>query len=321
MPSLRTHVLENEFLRVVVAPRAGGRIVSVSRPDGPNLLKVDPHLLGNYRWSGKATPRSRFEQWNGHTVWVGPQSAFWSNQRVLPDRRGKKAVWPPDPFVEKAGYDVTHASNTSITMVSPDSPVCGLRVTKHIRLDSEGKVHFRATGENIRAKPVSADLWLNTRVDGFSRCYVPLGPDSEIRIQHPPRKGRRRADLMEFHDVDGYFTFNPQPPSSARANRWAKAFLYPSRGLIAAFTATDLLAIHFAHHAQNSIHPEQALVELYNATGTGGAGSLLELEYHAPYRTLEPGASMHAQQTWTVRAYDGESTAEAHTAFLKKSRI
>jgi hypothetical protein len=121
---------------------------------------------------------------------------------------------------------------------------------------------------------------------------------------------------MEFHDQHGFFTFRPEPPTPGSKGRWAKAFIHPSEGLIAAFTGQDVLMIRFAHHSPRAIHPTQALVELYNAVGTDPSAALMELEYHAPYRTLQPGESMSAEQTWEVQAYNGGCTAEEHTAFL-----
>ncbi|HLT43821.1 MAG TPA: DUF4380 domain-containing protein, partial [Luteimonas sp.] len=43
---------------------------------------------------------------------------------------------------------------------------------------------------------------------------------------------------------------------------------------------------------------------------------LLELEVHAPMRTLAPGGSMAAGETWTVFPYDGPDTLEAQRAAL-----
>ncbi|PZQ21579.1 MAG: hypothetical protein DI562_20555 [Stenotrophomonas acidaminiphila] len=43
---------------------------------------------------------------------------------------------------------------------------------------------------------------------------------------------------------------------------------------------------------------------------------LLEMEVHAPFRTLAAGEAMQAQERWTLLAYDGPETQEAQVAFL-----
>src|SRR5690606_31249503 len=43
---------------------------------------------------------------------------------------------------------------------------------------------------------------------------------------------------------------------------------------------------------------------------------VLELEVHAPVRSLAPGESMAAGETWTVFPYDGPDTLDAQRAAL-----
>ena len=57
-------------------------------------------------------------------------------------------------------------------------------------------------------------------------------------------------------------------------------------------------------------------VELYLDHGEDIAAGLLEMEVQAPYRTLAPGEAMQARERWTVLAYDGADTPQAHLAFL-----
>lgn len=314
-PSLR--ILRNDRVCVGVAPKAGGRVVLLRRSDGENVLKVDPLLLDGHRWRGKVTPQSRFEQWNGHTVWLGPQNDWWRHQQVHPRRQRTGAAWPPDPFIEKAAYTVTHRDRSRICLRGPESPVSGVRLDKTIDITPEGVVEFTVTATNVRDHPLSWDLWLNTRVDGYARCYVPFADSGRHRVegQRPDSKGK--AEWIRHEIDDGYFTFVPEAPSADIPKRWAKAFLHPSDGLIAAFTGRDALLIRFVRHDEDAIHPRQALVELYNALSHDRDEALLELEYHAPYRTLEPGESMTAEQTWEIVSYAGGDTAEEHKAFLR----
>src|SRR5690606_39998906 len=61
------------------------------------------------------------------------------------------------------------------------------------------------------------------------------------------------------------------------------------------------------------IHPEQGQVELYlDYQPDNPEGNVMELEVHAPYKTLQPGEVMHAHKVWTVLPYEGDFTNEAH---------
>jgi hypothetical protein len=85
---------------------------------------------------------------------------------------------------------------------------------------------------------------------------------------------------------------------------------------MAGFAGDQLFVIRFAHQDRSLIHPEQGQVELYlDETADPGKG-LLEMEVHAPYRTLQPKQSMEAEESWTVLSYDGADTYEAQVAFL-----
>jgi hypothetical protein len=42
------------------------------------------------------------------------------------------------------------------------------------------------------------------------------------------------------------------------------------------------------------------------------------MEVHAPYRKLAPGRSMASSELWTILAYEGAATREAHADFLRK---
>jgi hypothetical protein len=215
----------------------------------------------------------------------------------------------------KATFDVTSVTPERITMVGPPSPVSGVQLTKHISIARDGTVTFRASARNTRRRPVAWDLWFNTRLDGYARCYVPVAGHADI---HMSVSARRRSGVVPWQLTDGCFTFAPRPPSAGQKNRNAKAFLYPAAGRIAAFRSRQMLLLQFPRHPRRAIHPKQALVEIFNTTTHDRGGALLELEYHAPFVTLAPGESMHATQRWNLYAYDGGSKPGEQLRFLSK---
>jgi hypothetical protein len=73
--------LELEGTRVGILPAVGGRIVHFSVDGCANILKSDPK-----NWDEadslrpKISAKSNWKEYNGHIVWLGPQSEWWVYQ-------------------------------------------------------------------------------------------------------------------------------------------------------------------------------------------------------------------------------------------------
>jgi len=302
----------NGGTEIGIQPDLGGRTVILRKAEGENLLKSVPETW-NEPESERPVPNvlhPAMKSYMGQIVWLGPQSDWWIQQNVNKKLKDQAAQWPPDPYLIYGNYRIMSQSDSSIHMQGPDSPVSGLRLTKHIRLDHEGKVHFRVTGQNIRDKDVCWDLWWNLRTSGFNRCYVAVRNTSDIRISHSYSAKRPVPHAI----LNGYFMFLPDRSSKERQT--AKAFIYPKTGIIAAFQDNQVLLIHFNKLDRSKIHPDQGHVEIYQDTGSG-SDELLELEHHAAYQCLLPGEIMSAEEVWKIVPYSGDSTPDAHTAFLQ----
>jgi hypothetical protein len=309
------YLARNE-IKVGLLPDVGGRIVHLSTAGSENVLKSDPDLWNEPEGERpKPTPDTGFKAYNGHIVWLGPQSEWWLHQDVNPALKEKASPWPPDPYLIYGHYKTIGQTDHFIVLQSPESPITGMQLTKKIELRENGEIYFEVTGKNTRDEDISWDLWLNTRLDGYQKCYVPVGEKGIVRMDS---EQTAKKDTMLYEVVDGYFTFLPQLPSGDKKIRVAKAFLYPARPLIAAFTGDALFMIHFDKHVMDEIHPEQALVEIYNAVTPDDEDALLELEYHAPYKTLKPGESMKAHEIWQVFPYDGGDSEKEQLDFLKE---
>ena len=175
--------LQNGGTVLGILPDVGGRIVFLSADGSPNILKSDSSLW-NEPESERPVPgyNSEFKAYNGHIVWVGPQSQWWAHQEGNQARKKSKANWPPDPWLIYGKYEILAQSDTSIKMMSPYSEISGLRLIKEVRVEDDGSVFFQVEGINYNRLPVSWDLWLNTRVDGYSMAYVPVNREQDVRI-------------------------------------------------------------------------------------------------------------------------------------------
>lgn len=301
-------------VEVGVIPDLGGMVALLHIIGKPNILKADPALWDEPpKIRRKFGPNHPWTAYNGHIVWLGPQNEWWTHQNKSPKKRRERAVWPPDPYINNGYYEVIERGGTEVVMRGPKSEFSGVQLTKSIKIKN-GKVLFNVSALNIRDEPVSWDLWLNTRVDGYAMCYAPASSMRKIRVDVPDGEGGDEGCVFSLDG--GYFSVEPRKPSNGKNRRWGKAFIQAGKGVTAAFTSSQALIIRFKRHAPALIHPEQALVEFYNITTRNREDALTELEYHAPYKTLAPGESMEAEQVWEIHPFKSKPSREECVAFL-----
>lgn len=301
-------------LVVEVSPRLGGRMLHLSLPGAPNLLKVGDAV------AAQPDPRVDAEAGDigylGHQVWLGPQSHWWLHQQANPARRDAQAAWPPDPWLSYAATEVVAQAADRIELRGLPSPVSGVRMTYDYALPAgkRGMLETRAIMRNIRDTPMRWDLWFNSRVAADTRVYVPVASDADVRLRHDVDAG---FDGLSGTTESGFFTLDLEAPATGKQGRRGKVFIQPRAGWMAGFRAGQAFVIRFELQPRERIHPEHGQVELYlNWLPADQAGSLLEMEVHGPYVTLAPDAGASAKETWIVRRYDGPDRRDAQLAFL-----
>ena len=300
--------LQSTEVVVEITPALGGRVLHAGRVDRPNLIKIGEPV------ASQPTPAVSADAddigYLGHDVWLGPQSGWWSDQEANPGRRAAKAAWPPDPYLAFAQTRVVARSPERLVLEGIDSPVTGVRLLKSFAFDptDPSTVVVTASARNIRARPVARDLWFNTRTSAATRVYVPVADARDVRVQ-----GADDA-VPAWRIEGGVFSFQPASPDLPM--RRGKVLLQPSAGWMAGFASGQALVIRFDNQPRAAIHPEQGQVELYLDHAGDVQAGLLEMEVHAPFRTLAAGEAMQAWERWTLLAYDGPETQEAQLAFL-----
>lgn len=304
--------LSNAGLTLGLVPGLGGRIVELRTAGGENLLDADPRF-----WKEPFPPadlRTPFEPWNGHTYWVGPQSAWWTQQDLDPERRRAKATWPPDPFQETARYEVRELSRSKARLECPLSPITGLRRRLEVELVGGRRVRVRVTATNGRTTPVAWSIYSNTRVRPDGWAYVRLAPDGIKRIDSPGD-----TPAYPHRIVRGFFVSPPGlNPARADTPMTADVFLRPAEPQIAYFRGRQLFLKRTDRFSETRLHPEETLVELYRSSGDGADAELLELEMHGPYETLQRGQTISFEETWAIVDYPGAAEPDAHADFLER---
>ncbi len=307
--------LNNGVIQAEITPDIGGRVLSFSLKGQSNFL-----LLGDLT-KLDTKPQVNAEANNisyfGHEIWVGPQSEWWVHQKANPKRALEKAVWPPDPFLILAKNTVLEHSQERLVLKGPESPVTGVQLVKAFALNPERKnslkLQVRAT--NIRKEPVAWDIWFNTRVPSNALVYVPVANASDIQeknLQDAVNAG------LTYTLSDGMFSLDMTSPPAGKVSRKGKLNIQPSHGWMASFYDKQVFIVQFPLQPKAAIHPEQGQIELYSEFNpTRLQEGLLEMEVHAPYKTLAPKEYMIADETWTILEYKGVATRNAHLAFLR----
>jgi hypothetical protein len=311
--AVETVRLQNGTVMLEVTPQLGGRGLGFSLRGRNNLLKVGEAVSAQPDPEVSATAGDI--GYLGHDVWLGPQSQWWTQQHANPARREAKANWPPDPYLAFGKTRIVERTPERLVLEGVPSPVSGVQLRKTFALsaDRPDTVALRVQARNVRDTPVAWDLWFNTRVPSSTRVYVPVQGKQDVRVESSADKafGPLLPRIQE-----GLFSFERAPLPKGLSGRRGKVFLQPSVGWMAGFAGDQLFIIRFARQDRSLIHPEQGQVELYLDETAAASEGLLEMEVHAPYRTLQPDQTMDAEELWTVLDYDGADTYEAQVAFL-----
>lgn len=300
--------IEHGNTKLGIIPQLGGTIVYLSWRGSENLLKANKSL---WHTQIKVDATTDFLPLQGHTVWVGAQSAWWAQQDEDPKRKKRGDQWPPDPFLTAGAYTIVQQSAHAITLESQKSPIWGIQIKKEIAINPDGSVYIQATIKNCTHRELQWDVWHNTRLDGYAHAYV-KSTKKNIRVESVITKF---SCEMPYTIHEDFFSFQPVPPSKSQ-QRSAKAFIYPTTPDIYAFINNYMLHISCEHISAQAIHPEQALVELYSSTTLREEDALLELETHSQTALLQPQEELQAWQVWNVSAYHGENNIDEHISFL-----
>lgn len=289
--------IENKQVKAIFLPDVGGRMVYFAPIGGENFLFSDSTLWEEPEAKRiKPSPDAKFKPYNGFITWVGPQSEWWSHQNLMPHKKERADVWPPDPYLIYSTCEIIEKNDTSISLEIKCSPISGLSLIKKFTL-IDNKLLIEVTGKNCRETTISWDLWSNARFDAFTPFKVPANENSIIKIQTEENEFK---EIAQHKIGNGYFTFIPELPKHKNKQRISKAFIYPLRGELLVEKDNHQLKIEFEKVPFENIHPEQALVEVYNCVSASGITNVLELEHHSAYQTLKPGEEIYLIETWSI---------------------
>ncbi|MEU0463001.1 DUF4380 domain-containing protein [Amycolatopsis sp. NPDC006131] len=184
--------LDNGLVRLGLVPALGGRLLSLSTPDGREVLWRNEKLLTDrlelrqeHRPHGGSL--GDWVNYGGDKTWPAPQG--WE--------RADQWAGPPDPVLDSGRYEVTAeqtADSAVVTLTSGDDPRTGLRLTRRFELGRRSGYRMTLTARNTSARTVRWALWNVTQ----------LGP-GEVRVDGPAEVTELLAGTAfpEWHEVPG----------------------------------------------------------------------------------------------------------------------
>lgn len=299
--------LQNDYIQAGFLPEVGGRMVFLGKPGGKNLLKADSTF---WREAAEdrmtASPDAEWKAYQGHIIWVGPQSEWWIHQDLNTRRRDGKVPWPPDPFLVYADFKVLEKTEHALVLEGPASPVSGIQLIKKYTL-MDSCLNIEVSMVNRSEKMVAWDIWSNARFDESATFFVPGCEKGVLRID---TNENAKSSGPKGEIIKSAFTFVHEADGAGKKGGSAKAFLHPEKGRIVAAENGCMLVMTFDFVARDKIHPEQGFVEIYKKSTPGGKDGLLELEHHSAYMSLQPGESHVLSVKWNLHDYAGATDLE-----------
>lgn len=289
--------LSNGTVEIKLLPAVGGTLIWASLMGQENILNADSTL-----WNESAAkrpgmdPSEPFKAYNGMTVWLSPQSEWWVKQDTYEELKNKRSLWPPDPYLTCAPYQITKHENDEITLQSPESPNTHVQFTKTFRIEGN-KIFISTSARNCSPDTVSWGLWFNTRMNGWDKVFVPADPRDLQRVLYMKHPHIHKPVLAY---ADGCFSYEPEEPKPGQGTYIAKTFISVENPAIIGFHANQWLIIQSQRMDPSLIHPEQGRIEIYVENSANKANDLQELEMHFPYEKIAPGESIEASQNWEI---------------------
>lgn len=172
-------ILENRWIRMVLAPQLGGRIIQVES-GGYGFLFVNPLLAGFEPDETRLGNNGTWLNFGGEKVWVAPQG--WDSPDQWPG--------PPDPVIDSGIYSFAAETfpgrEEELVLTSPVDKKTGLQVVRKIMLlpeTSGASIHvtFYNRGAVMRKWSVwpVCQVGIPSRdVKGIFQVVCPVNPES-----------------------------------------------------------------------------------------------------------------------------------------------
>jgi hypothetical protein len=298
--------LSNSWVKIVVVPQLGGRVMQVYFEDHPYLF-VNAKYKGMYISPEEAAKKDRWINYGGDKIWP------------LPEGSQDEHHWPGpiSDLLDDGNYEftiVSEAPSCKIRLDGPPEPKTGLQYLREIALSSDSpEIRFHAVMKNIADHPIQWSMQSVTQFDtgdphqpeNYNRdfwAFTPANSNSAYFASYQVRDGL--ADDPSFRVGDGLFCLHWLPLEN---EVWLDS---PAGWLAVVDGAAGYAMIEKFHYVSGGDYPGKATVIFYKN------GSIVHLDEQGfpalappngetPVRYMEaelnsPVVSLAAGQTYAM---------------------
>jgi hypothetical protein len=302
--------VSNRWVKLVIVPQLGGRVMQVYFQDHPYLF-VNAKFKGQYFPPLEAGAKHRWFNYGGDKIWP------------MPEGDEDEHHWPgpiSDPL-DDGDYAFRVLSGSpacKIRLSGPADPKTGLQYSREITLQDESpEIQFHAVMKNIKDQPIQWSMQSVTQYDtkdpqrqgDYNRdfwAFTPANPNSTYLERFHVRSGL--ADDPSFRISDGLFSLHWLPLEN-------EVWLDSAAGwLFVVDASTEFGLVEHFHYSSGGEYPGKATVIFYKS-GSGirmnDAGypeltsppadeplRYMEAELNSPIVTLAPGQSYAMDTEW-----------------------
>jgi len=296
--------ISNQWLRLIVVPQNGGRLMQVTFA-GHDYLFVNPELRGKYLPPTSA----QWFNYGGDKLWLLPEGNQDEQHWV-----GNSDLLDDGPYTFKK---LAEGQRCEIELISPADPQTGIQFTRTIGLDTDSpRIQFRAKMKNVSGHSLE---WSMQSVSQYSTSipgspakrnpdiwgFTPANPASGYLLRYHVRFGPAENPAVSVRD-DGLF--------AVHYSHWAAELWIDSvAGWLAVVDGASRFAMveKFRYEA-NKTYPGRASVifwtngpELhFNSDGEATLGGTkdspyyMEAELNSPMCRLNPGEECQFDTDW-----------------------
>ncbi len=305
----KTQEISNDWVRLVIAPQLGGRLMQIEFGGHPYLF-VNPKFMGKYISPAEAA-KGEWINYGGDKLWP------------LPEGRGDEQHWagPASDVLDDGEYKfsvVSQDTTCKVRLEGPADPVTGLQFSREIAVGSNSpKVSFHAVMKNATGHPIrwsvqsvtqydTSDTQVPARYNHDFWAVAPINPHTAYVDGYHVRSGL--ADDPSFQVDEGLFTLHwlylenevwldsdtgwiAVVDNSARYGmierfQWAGDLEYPGKASVIFYKNGAALALDDnGVPGLRSANPEEAPY-------------YMEAEINSPMVRLNPGASYALDTEW-----------------------
>ncbi|HET7107425.1 MAG TPA: hypothetical protein VFI38_11495 [Candidatus Acidoferrum sp.] len=296
--------LFNQWLRLIVVPQNGGRLMQVTFV-GHDYLFVNPELRGTYLPPTSA----QWFNYGGDKLWLLPEGNQDEQHWV-----GNSDLLDDGPYTFKK---LAEGQRCQIELISPSDPQTGVQFSRTITLDADSpRIQFRARMKNISGHSLE---WSMQSVSQYSTSlpgaptkrnpdiwgFTPANPASGYLLRYHVRFGPAENPAVSVRD-DGLF--------AVHYSHWAaELWLDSVAGWLAVVDGSSRFAmVEKSRYEENKTYPGRASVIFWTngpephfnndgeATlgGTKDSPYYMEAELNSPMCRLNPGEECQFDTDW-----------------------